>query len=74
MVVVSPLQISGLGRPRLDTAAESQASHRHDDGLQRFKDLGVTHFSLRFGWPGTPRELVEGTMRLAAAEVLPALR
>ena len=42
--------------------------------LQRFKDLGVTHFSLRFGWPGTPRELVEGTMRLAAAEVLPALR
>ena len=42
--------------------------------LQRFKDLGVTHFSLRFGWPGTPRELVEGTMRLAAAEVFPALR
>ena len=42
--------------------------------LQRFKDLGVTHFSLRFGWPGTPREVVEGTMRLAAAEVFPALR
>ncbi len=41
--------------------------------LQRFKDLGVTHFSLRFGWPGTPREVVEGAMRLAAAEVLPAL-
>ena len=42
--------------------------------LQAFKDLGVTHFSLRFGWPGTPRELVEGAMRLAAAEVFPALR
>ena len=42
--------------------------------LRRFKDLGATHFSLRFGWPGTPRELVEGAMRLAAAEVFPALR
>ena len=43
-------------------------------GLQRFADLGVTHASLRFGWPGTPREVVEGAIRLAAREVLPALR
>ena len=42
--------------------------------LQRFIDLGVTHASLRFGWPGTPRDVVEGAMRLAAREVLPALR
>ena len=42
--------------------------------LRAFTDLGVTHFSLRFGWPGMPRELVEDTMRLAAAEVFPALR
>ena len=42
--------------------------------LQRFADLGVTHASLRFGWPGTPREVVEGAVRLAAREVLPALR
>ena len=43
-------------------------------GLQRFADLGVTHASLRFGWPGTPREVIEGAVRLAAREVLPALR
>jgi len=42
--------------------------------LQRFADLGVTHASLRFGWPGTPRDIVEGAIRLAAHEVLPALR
>jgi len=27
--------------------------------LQCFADLGVTHASLRFGWPGTPRQVVE---------------
>ena len=42
--------------------------------LRRFADLGVTHTSLRFGWPGTPRDVVEGAIRLAAREVLPALR
>ena len=42
--------------------------------LKRFADLGVTHVSLRFGWPGTPRDVVEGAIRLAAREVLPALR
>ena len=42
--------------------------------LRRFADIGVTHASLRFGWPGTPREVVEGAMRLVAREVLPALR
>ncbi len=42
--------------------------------LRRFAEIGVTHASLRFGWPGTPREVVEGAMRLAAREVLPALR
>ena len=42
--------------------------------LQRFANLGVTHASLRFGWPGTPRDVVEGAIRLAAHEVLPALR
>ena len=42
--------------------------------LQRFADVGVTHASLRFGWPGTPRDVVEGAIRLAAREVLPALR
>lgn len=42
--------------------------------LRRFAEIGVTHASLRFGWPGTPREVVEGALRLAAREVLPALR
>ena len=42
--------------------------------LKHFADLGVTHASLRFGWPGTPRDVVEGAVRLAAREVLPALR
>ena len=42
--------------------------------LQRFAELGVTHASLRFGWPGTPRDVVEGAIRLAAHEVLPSLR
>lgn len=42
--------------------------------LRRFAEIGVTHASLRFGWPGTPREVVEGAMRLAAREVFPALR
>ena len=42
--------------------------------LTRFKEIGVTHASLRFGWPGTPKEVVQGAMRLAAKEVLPALR
>ena len=42
--------------------------------LQAFADIGVTHASLRFGWPGTPREVVEGAIRLGAAEVLPAIR
>jgi alkanesulfonate monooxygenase SsuD/methylene tetrahydromethanopterin reductase-like flavin-dependent oxidoreductase (luciferase family) len=42
--------------------------------LSRFRDIGVTHASLRFGWPGTPKDVVEGAMRLAAKEVLPALR
>ena len=42
--------------------------------LRRFADLGATHASLRFGWPGTPRDVVEGAIRLAAHEVLPALR
>ena len=42
--------------------------------LQRFANLGITHASLRFGWPGTPRDVVEGAIRLAAREVLPALR
>lgn len=42
--------------------------------LQRFKEIGVTHASLRFGWPGTPKHVIEGAIRLAAKEVLPALR
>ena len=42
--------------------------------LKRFAGVGVTHVSLRFGWPGTPRDVVEGAIRLAAREVLPALR
>lgn len=42
--------------------------------LKAFADVGVTHASLRFGWPGTPRDVVERALRLAAAEVLPALR
>ena len=42
--------------------------------LQRFAELGVTHASLRFGWPGTPRDVVEGAIRLAAHEVLSSLR
>jgi alkanesulfonate monooxygenase SsuD/methylene tetrahydromethanopterin reductase-like flavin-dependent oxidoreductase (luciferase family) len=42
--------------------------------LQGFKDIGVTHVSLRFGWPGTPKHVIEGAVRLAAKEVLPALR
>ena len=42
--------------------------------LTKFQNIGVTHASLRFGWPGTPKSVVEGAMRLAAEEVLPALR
>lgn len=42
--------------------------------LQQFKDIGVSHASLRFGWPGTPKEIVADAIRLAAAEVLPTLR
>ena len=42
--------------------------------LKRFAGVGVTHVSLRFGWPGTSRDVVEGAIRLAAREVLPALR
>ena len=42
--------------------------------LKRFAGVGVTHVSLRFGWPGTPRDVVEGAIRLAAHEVLPSLR
>jgi alkanesulfonate monooxygenase SsuD/methylene tetrahydromethanopterin reductase-like flavin-dependent oxidoreductase (luciferase family) len=42
--------------------------------LQAFKDMGVSHASLRFGWPGTPRSVVENAVKLAAKEVLPALR
>ena len=42
--------------------------------LQRFAGVGVTHASLRFGWPGTPRNVVEGAIRLAAREVLPRFR
>ena len=42
--------------------------------LRRFAEVGVTHASLRFGWPGTPRDVVERALRLAAREVLPALR
>ena len=42
--------------------------------LTKFQNIGVTHASLRFGWPGTPKSVVEGAMRLAAKEVLPALR
>ena len=43
-------------------------------GLRRYADLGVTHASLRFGWPGSPRDVVEGAIRLAARKVFPALR
>ena len=42
--------------------------------LTKFKKIGVTHASLRFGWPGTPKHVVEGAIRLAAKEVLPALQ
>jgi len=42
--------------------------------LIKFKEIGVTHASLRFGWPGTPKHVVEGAIRLAAKEVLPALQ
>ena len=42
--------------------------------LRRFAAIGVTHASLRFGWPGTPRAVVEDAIRLAAREVLPAVR
>ena len=42
--------------------------------LTKFKEIGVTHASLRFGWPGTPKHVVEGAIRLAAKEVLPALQ
>ena len=41
--------------------------------LDRFRQIGVSHASLRFGWPGTPKEVVAGAIRLAAKEVLPAL-
>ena len=42
--------------------------------LTKFQDIGVTHASLRLGWPGTPKSIVEGAMRLAAKEVLPAMK
>ncbi len=42
--------------------------------LTRFRDIGVSHAALRFGWPGTPRDVVEGAIRLAAEEAFPALR
>lgn len=42
--------------------------------LTRFRNIGVSHATLRFGWPGTPKKEVEKAMRLAAKEVLPALR
>ena len=42
--------------------------------LIKFKEIGITHASLRFGWPGTPKHVVEGAIRLAAKEVLPALQ
>jgi alkanesulfonate monooxygenase SsuD/methylene tetrahydromethanopterin reductase-like flavin-dependent oxidoreductase (luciferase family) len=42
--------------------------------LAKFRDIGVSHASLRFGWPGMPQELVANAIRLAAKEVLPALR
>ena len=51
--------------------ATCRAHHPAETG---FADLGVTHASLRFGWPGTPRKIVEGAICLAAREVLPALR
>jgi alkanesulfonate monooxygenase SsuD/methylene tetrahydromethanopterin reductase-like flavin-dependent oxidoreductase (luciferase family) len=44
------------------------------DDLTKFKEIGVTHASLRFGWPGTPKHVVERAIRLAAKEVLPALK
>lgn len=44
------------------------------EDLTKFKDIGVTHASLRFGWPGTPKAVVESAIRLAAKEVLPALK
>ena len=42
--------------------------------LKRFENIGVTHASLRFGWPGTPKQVVKDTIQLAASEVLPHLQ
>lgn len=42
--------------------------------LRPFQEAGVTHVSLRLGWPGTPKEVVEQAVKLAGAEVIPAFR
>ena len=42
--------------------------------LKKFEKIGVTHASLRFGWPGTPKHVVRDTIELAAVEVLPLFK
>ena len=42
--------------------------------LKKFDEIGVTHASLRFGWPGTPKQIVKDAISLAASEVLPHFR
>ncbi|MDP3891071.1 LLM class flavin-dependent oxidoreductase, partial [Nocardioides sp.] len=42
--------------------------------LQGLKDLGFNHVIFRPGWLGMPTEMVRDSLRLFAAEVIPALR
>jgi alkanesulfonate monooxygenase SsuD/methylene tetrahydromethanopterin reductase-like flavin-dependent oxidoreductase (luciferase family) len=42
--------------------------------LTRYQDMGVTHASLRMGWPGMPKEAVATCMRLVAERVMPSFK
>ena len=42
--------------------------------LARYQALGITHASLRMGWPGMPSEAVATCMRLVAERVMPSFK
>ena len=43
------------------------------ESLIKYKDLGITHITVRLGWPGMSKKHVESAILLTAKEIIPVL-
>ena len=63
----SPFEVLSDGRFILGTPNDALVI------LDQIRNLGVTHATLRLGWPGMSKKYVESAILLTAQEVMPAL-